>query len=369
MYKVQGVYKPILLLIDIIGSVLFFWKRMIPIKMNKINKVLVIRLDHMGDVLLSTPAIKALKNRMPRARIDMLIRPFTKELVETNKIINKIHTLNPPWFNRESASFANLAKFIIRNLWKYDLVVELHADPKNILLASLVGNKVIGCNIRGFGFLLSKCAEYKNDSHILEKNLDVVRTIGANSEANIELFLTKKDKEFASTIFKRNRIKNAFCIAPGTGRINKFWFNDRWAKLADYLIRRHKIKIIFLGGKEDIVRVSEIAQQMKHRQYIDLTGKTTLRESAAVIRKSKLLVSPDTGAMHMAKAFKVPLVALFGPVNPDIWGYNDKNSRSIYGRQNCSFCDLSKCYNKTNKNACMAAISVLEVTNAIEEVI
>lgn len=367
-YKVQWKYKPLLFVIDIIGYSLFFWKKFIPLKRN-IRKILVIRLDHIGDVLLTTPVIRALKQKMPGAKIDLLIRPFTKELIITNNQINKIHTLNPPWFNRESASFLNLTKFILKNILNYDLVVELHADPRNILLAGLVGKKIIGYNIRGLGFLLTKSAKYKDKAHILEKNLNIARLIGANSESKIDIFLEKEDLMFADKIFKRNNIKKAFCIVPGTGRVNKFWFNDRWAKLADYLIKKYNAKIIFLGGKKDNELIKNITKMMKSKNYLNLEGKTTLRGSAAIIKRAKLLVSPDTGPMHMAKSFNIPLVSLFGPVDPKIWGYNDSRSKSVYVRLDCSFCDLPVCHNKTQKNACMAHISVSDVIKSIEEVL
>lgn len=370
MYKVNWKYRPFLLLIDTLGYALFFWRQLMPIKNKKLNTVLIIRLDHIGDVLLTTPVIRAIKLNIHGAKIDLLVRSFTKELIETNKYVNKVYILNPPWFRRETANFFNLIKFIIKNLFKYDLVIELHADPRNIILASLIGRKVIGYSIRGLGFLLNKNAKYdKKDKHNIERNLDVVRAIGVNAEPKLDIFLEKKDIAFAEDIIKKQGLKKIFCIVPGTGRINKFWLNEKWAELADCLIQKNKATIVFLGSADDKDHVTEIINKMKSDNFVNLTGKTSLRETAAIIKKSKLLVSPDTGAMHIAKALDIPLVALFGPVNPAIWGYNDEKSRSIYVQQNCSFCDLPECYKKINKNICMKAISVSEVISSIEKVI
>ena len=369
MYHVQRKYKVFLSIIDYIGSILFFWKKCIPFNINKIKNVLVIRLDHIGDILLTTPVIRTLKEKIPAANIDILIRPFTKNILETNPYINKIHTLNPPWFRRESASFFNLFKFIYQNLFKYDLVVELHADPRNIILANFVGKYVIGYNIRGFGFLLNKSAVYaKSEKHILERNLDVVRAIGLDSDNKMDIFLTDKDNVFADTLFDIHNIKNAVCIVPGTGRTNKFWFNDRWAELADHIIKKYGAKIVFLGGKEDIPRIADITRQMALKKHINMVGRTSLRESVAIIKKSRLVICPDTGMMHAAKAVDTPCIALFGPVNPKIWGYNDKNHKSLFVKLSCSFCDIPLCINK-EKNVCMSSILVARVIKAVSEII
>lgn len=366
MYRVQLKYKPFAFLVDIIGYPFFFWKKLVPFKKSQIKRILVIRLDHIGDVLLATPVVRALKRNWPDAEIDLLIRPFTKELINTNKYITKIHTLNPPWFNRGTASFIDLIKFIFHNLLKYDLVVELHADPRNIILASLLGKYTIGYAVRGCGFLLNKSAEYSpRVKHMLERNLDVIRTVGIDSNSKIDVFLTEKDIQFAKTLFSIHGIKKAVCIVPGTGRINKLWLDDRWAELADYLIKKYAIKIVFLGGREDIPRIKSILRRIKSKNCINMAGKTSLRESAAVIKKSRTLVCPDTGMMHIAKAVGTPCIALFGPVNPKIWGYDDKKNKSLFAKLPCSFCDVLGCHNK-KKNLCMSAISVSEVIEAID---
>lgn len=367
MYHVRWKYVPFIFIVDAIGYSLFFWRKLVSFRKKSIRRVLIIRLDHIGDVLLTTPVIRALHHGLPAAKIDMLVRPFTKGVIETNSNINKIHVLNPPWFNREPANFIGLIRFVFKNFFKYDLVVELHADPRNIILASLVGKYIIGYDIRGFGFLLNKTAVYAAAvKHIIERNLDVVRSIGMDSSSKIDIVLTEKDIAFADKLLGVH--SKVICLVPSTGRVNKFWYNPRWAVLADYLARKYDAKIIFLGGKEDAPLITGIIKQMKSRNGINLADRTSLRESAAIINKSMLLICPDTGMMHAAKAVGTPCIALFGPVNPKIWGYDDKQNKSVFAKLPCSFCDAPVCWNK-KKALCMKSISVATVVDAVAEIV
>ena len=353
MYKVKNIYKPFLFLIDLIGYALFFWIRFKKFDEEKIKKILIIRLDHIGDVLLTTPTFRALRNKFPKTKIDVLVRPFTKELLIGNKNINKVIALNPPWFSREKTSILNLFEFIKNNFRKYDLVIELHADPRNIILALLVGTYRIGFGIRGFGFLLNKVARYdKKIKHQIERNLDVVSAIGADTKnKELELNLTKKEISFADKIFDKYKLKRAICINPGTGRIHKYWFNDRWAKVADTLIKKYNSKIILTGSKEDVKDCKEIYDFSKNKEkIINLCGETSLRQLAAIIKKCMLFLGPDTGPMHTARAVKTPLIGLFGPVDPREWGYKEEKYKSLNrmfclkrGAVNCECMKKNKC--------------------------
>lgn len=364
MYKTKKVYTPVLATIDFLGSCLFFWKKYVKFNPKKVKRILVIKLDHIGDVLLSTPVFRALKERFSSANIDVLVRPFTAAIIENNPYIHKVLALNPPWFKREKTSLLNLLRFITNNLFRYDLVVELHADPRNIFLANLVGRYSIGYKIRGFGFLFNKVAPYNGKKHIIQQNLDIVRSIDADASQKMDIFLNDSDMDSTRKLFDKYKIKRAFCIAPGTGRINKFWFNDRWAGLADKLIEKYQAKIIFIGSTDDKERIKEIVNSMKSDNYVNLVGKTSLKESATVIKQCDLFISPDTGPMHFAKAVDTPLVALFGPVDPKIWGYNDKKSISLHKKLLCSFCDLPRCHNN-RKYECMKSIKVKDILSAV----
>jgi len=193
-YEASYFFKPFLFIIDVIGSLFFFWIKFYQMPSNP-RKILVIRLDHAGDLLMTVPVLRALRARFPMAELSLLCRPFVKEIIDTNPAIDSIFVFEPPWFRRgKSAGWLKAFSFFwsLRKQ-KFDVVVELHADPRNILAAFLAGGFRLGYAVRGFGFLLNKTVKYSLEKkHMIERNLDVVRSIGADAASNLELFLKKK---------------------------------------------------------------------------------------------------------------------------------------------------------------------------------
>ena len=155
MYKLNWKIKPFMFVVDVIGNILFFWTKL-KIFPKKVNKILVIRLDHIGDMIMTTPVFKTLKKNFPDAKIDVLSRSVAKPAIEENTNIHKIIEYNASWFARGEKvdSFSGMAKKLRKE--KYDLIFELKGDPRNIALAFCAGGYRIGYGIRGFGFLLGQ---------------------------------------------------------------------------------------------------------------------------------------------------------------------------------------------------------------------
>jgi len=319
-YNVASWLKPFLGIIDGIGTLIFFNSKGKKFPKD-VKKILVIRVEHIGDVLLTTPTFRALKEKYPKAQIDVLVRSFSKQVLENNKNANPI-VFNPPWLSMKG-SISEVLKMIPRLKNKYDVVIDMHGDPRNIIFSKLVGGYSIGYGIRGFGFLLNKTVKYdKRLKHTIERNLDVVRSIGADTKnKNMEFNLTKKDILFA------NKIKNAVCINAGAARERKLWDNEKWAKVADSISKKYKI--IFTGSSSEKKSINEIIKHMKSTNYLNLCGKTNLTQLGAVIKKCKLFIGADSGPMHIAKAVNTKIVAIFGTEDPRQWGYSDKSATYI----------------------------------------
>ncbi len=360
-YLVKSIYKPLLYCIDSIGSLIFKSKKKELFIKEKIKKIAIIRFDHLGDVILTTPLFRSVKKNFPHAKIILLCRKIAKEIMQEDKNLDEIICLEPPWFDRNKEQNKQEFKKFIKDYKKYyDLVIELHSDPRNILFANKIGKYTIGYGIRGFGFLLNKVAIYSPEKkHIIERNLDVLLAIGI-SEKNTKTEITipaKIEKEMQKKIPKDFLI----CINPGTGRIEKMWDTEKWAKVADTLVSQYNATIIFTGSEKEKTLINEITKKMHTKKYIDMSGKTTPLTSAAVIKQCALFISPDTGPLHIAKAVGTSSIGLFGPVDPKIWGYNEKNHKSI-------FKDLIENeYVETNKG--MQAITVDNVLSKIATLI
>ncbi|MBU0701036.1 glycosyltransferase family 9 protein, partial [bacterium] len=270
-----------------------------------------------------------------------------------------------PWFTYKKEKTVSKIEILrlIKELRKnrYDLVVELHADVRNILIAFCVGKFCIGYGIRGFGFLLNKVANYNKNLQIIDKNLGVLSGLGVNlDDRELELDLSDKDMELANKSCDARTI----VISPGAERVNKLWINKRWAELADRLVEE-KYKIIFVGSKNEIGLINEIINLMKYKEAaINLVGMTNLKQLCWIIKKSFLLISSDAAPVHIAKALKTRSIALYGPTDPGIWGYDEGVNISIYKKLDCSFCNLGYCYLE-EKYRCMKEIRVEDVYDAV----
>jgi len=361
MYLVNWKLKPILFLIDAIGYIVFSPLRLFKrgLMEEEIKKILVIRIDEIGDVLLTTPVFRALRRRFPKAEINVLIKKETKELLESNPNVDKLIICEQPWLKKPVNLFYYFS--LIKQLRKqnFDLAIELHPDARNILLGFLSARYVIGHKFRGLGFLLSKAT--KSDpynEHIVQLNLDVARLAGANSGDELEIYYSKKNLQRAEKLIKSLKGK-IVCINPGAGRVNKLWLDDRWSKLADELIERYKVQVIFTGSYEEQDLIKDIQLQMKNKnQTVNLAGRSSLLDMAALLKRCKLLIATDSGPIHIARAVRTKSVGLYGAVEPRIWGYNDKYARSV--------CKATK-FEENKGKAMMELIQVEDVLKEVNE--
>lgn len=350
MYKVKTIYKPFLFIIDVVGYLFFWWIKLK--KLREPKKILCISVGHIGDVLLTTPSYRGLKQRFPKAKIDVLIRSFSKQILEGNKNINKAICFDLPWLGLygRKTGFFQVFKFI-KELRKerYDLILDFHADPRNILLAFLVGKYRISYGIRGFGFLLNKVVKFKKLQHQIKYNLDLIHPTGASASDKMDFVIPKSAENRAKNLLKQFAGGKIIGITPSTGRKPKYWINERWADTADELIERYNAVIVLTGGKGDKKDNQEILAHMEHADKVtDLSGKTSLKELGAVIKQCKLFVCPDTGPAHIAKAVNTPLIELFGPENPHRWGYKDKKSSYLW-KKSMKDISVSDVLNEINK--------------------
>jgi len=370
-YQVSWKYKPLLFLVDLTGNTIFFYKKIFKKRFKKedVKKILIIRVDEIGDVVLTTPLISTLKMEFPKAKVCILVKKSTAELLKHNPNVDEIY-ITKSWFKEK----ISLGEFIelIKKLRKenFDLVFDPHADPRDIILAYFVGKYKVGYNVRGFSFLLDSVAEYKN-KHIMETILDLARILGVKKINNkMEVYFSKKDEMKINNLFKRYKLKRnklLICINPGTGRKNKEWPLENWQNLTKLLIKKYNCQVIFTGNAGDSILIDKIIKN--NGNCHNFAGKTTLLELAALIKICDLFIAPDTGSLHIARALNIPLIGLFGPVDPKIWGYDEEKYRSIYKKPDCSFCNMPTCKRKLEKNECMTDISVADVFKEIDGLI
>jgi len=311
--------------IDSIGGFLFFKvKKDAPLE--NIKNILVIRLDHIGDVVTTIPSLRALRKSFPDAKISVMVRSLTKELLVNCPYIDELIVYNPPWFRgkKNLNVFKNIQFFKKLRKKNFDLAIDFRGDIRNIALTYLCKSRYrLGYDVKGGDFLLTHVADYREDDiHIIERNLDVLKKIGIESKNKmLELWVPENIKKKVK--FSRKKFVE---IHPGSGGVRKLWNSRYFAKVADHIIEKHKAEVVITGSHDDVPLAKDIEKNMKFR-CLNLAGKAGLLELSEIISRAKIFISPDSGPMHIAVAQGTPTISLFGTSVSDVWGYrSEKNT-------------------------------------------
>lgn len=321
-YLIKKTFVPFILLFDLIGNILFFWTKMRKMP-KKADRVLFIRLEHIGDMVLATPVFETFKKNNPHAKISVLCRELTAPIIRNNPYVDKIITYEAPWFIKrggKNKSIMKLSKELVSK--KFDLIFEMHGDPRNNLLAFLTDAYSIGYGCRGGGFFLNRIMPYDPKKHVIDQNLSLIKNFSRKIYQNIRIFTTKKQKEEALKIMRRYKIeKEGFIIiSPRSGREEKDLTDS---ETENFINKNKKTKIIITGSK------SEASKNKRFRKFsnvIDLTGVTDLPTLICLVKNAKKVIAPDTGIIHIAKAVETDFECIYKTTDVKVWGYeNEKN--------------------------------------------
>lgn len=316
-YLVKKIFVPFVFLFDVIGSIFFFWTKMRN-KPKKINKALFIRLEHIGDMVLATPVFETFKKNNPKVEVTVLCRESTVPIIENNPYIDDILTYEAPWFIKRGGkkrSLWNLTKELRSK--KFDIVFEMHGDPRNNFLAFLTGAYSIGYRCRGGGFLLNKIMDYDPKRHMIKQNLSLIKDFSKKNYEKTIVYTTKEQEEKTEKIMKKHNLKNKgfIILSPRTGRKEK---NLTDSETENIINSNKNQKILLVGSK------SEAADNKKFRKFnnvIDITGETSLPELICMVKHAKKVIAPDTGIIHIAKAVGTDFECIYKTTDVKVWGY------------------------------------------------
>jgi len=264
---------------------------------------------------LTTPLIRALKQKYPSADVDVIVRSSTAPMAVGNKNISHVFAFDAPWFSvggKKDGWFDIIS--LINRMPRYDLVIDCHGDPRNIILASFLGRYIVGYGVRGFGFLLNKVVPYEQ-KYVVERLLDLGRAVGCEGNDKLDLHLNDADMLFAKKIKKKY-----VTVSAVSAKKEKDWEADSLAEVLNNIDK--KITIVFLGTAKDNVVVEQIISKLDRKNIANLTGMTSLREMAGLIKNSILHIGVDTAGSHIARAFNINCITLYLKENPAIWGHN-----------------------------------------------
>ncbi len=308
--------------------------------------ILVVKLATIGDLLLATPALRALRETYPQAHIDLLVTPASAGLLDGWEVIDRVIVLDKYLFDYPQQLFKNPRNLLrLRPLWhdlrdgNYDAVLLMHhltlffGRLKHQILMRATGAKWrIGLN-NGHGWFLN--VRIKDNGfgamHEAQYNLAVAEAAGATtSDKRLTVPINEKERQQASQLINETEIiehpminRPIIAMHPGSGgySVARRWAPERFAQLADTLFQDVGGQLILMGGPEEAELHQQIIGMMQSGMPVrSFAGKGSIRVAAAVLEQADLFVGNDSGLMHLAVAVGTPTVAIFGLTNSDAWG-------------------------------------------------
>ena len=326
------------------------------------RNILVIKLRYLGDVLLATPTLHALKMAYPSSRLTVLVNRGTEDILHANPHLEEIIPLG-------RGSLVEQSRFAWQIRRKdFDTVVDLTDGDRAAFLSWVSGAPVrIGFNAeeRWTGRCYTVVVSGEAGGHRIERDLAALAPLGIVVEDRIpRLWLTQEDDALVEQLVGNvgiPRDRPWVIVQPGARYWFKAWPPERFAELADRMTDRFGCQVLVAGSPQEQALTETVVKHAKCR-LLSIAGRSTVRALAALVKRSALFVGNDTGAMHIAAAVGTPLVGLFGPSNPTEWGPRGGPAETIYKGLDCRICFHPTC--RRGEQNCMKLITVDEVMAA-----
>ncbi|MCK4519374.1 MAG: glycosyltransferase family 9 protein [Candidatus Omnitrophica bacterium] len=311
--------------------------------MKKVSPILLITLSNIGDAVLTTPVLYILCREFPKAAVDVMCGPRVKEIFSSISQVRRVIPYN------KFDSFKDRVKLILSLRRRYDLVVDL----RHTLIPLLIGSR----NRTALWRRKSGERAYMKDVHLAR-----LKQLGINTEnADFLIEITDKDEKIAGNLLGPFKIEETLiAMAPGALSEVKRWPAGRFKETAEKLANELNAHIVLVGDKDDCRIADEIARGLPQK-ILNLCGKTSLMQLAAILRKTRLLITNDSAPMHLATAQKVPVISLFGPTNSIKYGPRGEHDRIIKKEIGCVPCEKAQC---RFDNECLRSIESEEVVKA-----
>jgi heptosyltransferase-2 len=319
------------------------------------SKILIILIAGIGDMVLASKAIRTVRNGCPDAEIHLLTSTEAVPLAVNYPYIDYVHAFPIRELRKDKKYLFDVVR-IIRNLrtMRFDQVINLYrvgslsgAAKMGLLFSMFKANAKIGHDRYGFGLFLTKTvpAETFEGRHVVNAMMNIATSAGGIPDGKgIEVFWNARITSKWEDFFARPTGNIIVGINPGGDRENRRWAPERFASVAEKILERFNARIIILGGPADRDIASYIESRI-HSDVSNLSGEIPLDELACVISKLDLLITNDSGPTHIAAATKTPLVALFGPEDPRLFGpyMAPELYRALHKDVPCRPCGKKKC--------------------------
>lgn len=335
-----------------------------PIDLSKVQRLLVIKLRAVGDVVLSTVVLPNLRVAFSKAQLDFLTERGCRDVLDGNPAID-----NVVLFTKRGTNGVRMPLEIRRR--RYDLVIDLFGNPRSALMTFASGAKYrVGYDFRGRSYAYNLLVKPRGaEVHNVEFNLDALRRIGVPIVTTSLLFpLSSSDVAFADNVAAELQLTDAVIIGinPGTNRPTERWPAEKFSELGKLASKQLNARVLVFWGPGERALAENIVSAIGQRASI--APPTTLKQLGALFRKCSVVVSNDSGPMHIAAAVGVPTVGIFGPVNPRLQGpYGERTASVTNHRLNCLGCNYDK--HCPIGNMCMTELEAKTVLAAVERLL
>lgn len=347
-----------------------------------IRKILVVKLKHLGDVLLAVPALRALREQYPHAEVTVLVNTGTEEMIDRHPLVDAVlafprQALAFPFWRRLREEIA-FARRIRRN--GFDLVIDLSGGDRAALYALLSKARYrMGYDPLGKGFVGKRLlythlgVPRTSGEHMVIQNLDLLRQFGINtSDLRVTLPPTDGEDQWLAERLRDAGVGEMEPVAqvhPTSRWLFKCWRDEAIARVIDRIQTEGGIRAV-VTASPDVREQNRVCRilSMVRTAPVDLTGQTTIRQLMAVARRSALFLGVDSAPMHIAAAAGTPVVALFGPSGEALWGPWGAGHRVLTKPYPCRPCGRDGCEG-SKRSLCLEAITEEEVWETVSEML
>ncbi|HJO48004.1 MAG TPA: glycosyltransferase family 9 protein, partial [Candidatus Scalindua sp.] len=302
----------------------------------------------------------------PEARLSVLVGIEAKGVVEMNPYVDNVFVMGKTWFSATNGINLGEILSILRKIRKenFDIGIDLRGDMRNILLMFLGKVKYrVGYGVTGGGFLLNKIPDYEKDMQEVEKNIKLIKELDCKvTNRRLQIYYSQSDKANVLELLERENVgqsNSLLAIHMGAGYPSKSWKKEKFLHLLKELNERNYGRVVLIGNDNNDSFVN--IHKGLNIDYINTIGRLSIRELAVLLERCSVLISCDSGPVHVAAAVGTPCIVLFSGTNTlKQWGSPDNNvNRVIHKEVECSPCEMRICPQSTH--LCMDKIKVSDV--------
>ena len=302
------------------------------------KRILVIRRDDLGDMVTTLPVFELFKKYYPQAELTVFCKPQMAQLIKEHPAVD-----------------------VIATEWKqlnghYDYLADLRGDWKSLRFALRQWSHRVD---RGSHRFLNRFFK-REQGHEVDLNIRIISPLLPEKPESLapRLYPNRRQQQQAELFLQRNDIGDFVVFHTGARKLLRRWALQKWAELAVFLYQRYELQVIFVGGEEDMADIEKIRKRLPFQTYC-FVGEGDLLSYAALAGRARLMVGNESGPMHMAAAMGVPVIALFGPGQPEIFAPYGAGNRYLHVKLACNPCDQINCIHP--KNPCINRIEVQDV--------